>query len=164
MEILTGFPAVAQPGARKLILGSMPGVASLEATQYYAYPRNAFWKIIGDLFAPGLEMDYRARLQLLAKNHIALWDVVQSCRRPGSLDSAISTEGLVINDVESFFNQFPHIQQVFFNGQKAAGLFLKKVAPGLAGEFQYTTLPSTSPAYAAKRYAAKLEAWSVIRQ
>ena len=164
MEILTGFAPVAEPDARVLILGSMPGVASLEATQYYAYPRNAFWKIMGDLFAPGLEMDYVARLQLLAENHIALWDVVKSCRRPGSLDSAIAADGLVINDFESFFKQHPHINRVYFNGQKAAGLFMKKVAPGLGGRFEYTTLPSTSPAYAAKRYADKLEAWSVIRQ
>ena len=119
-----------------------------------------------DLFAPGIEMDYNARLQLLAANHIALWDVVRSCRRPGSLDSAISADGLVINDFESFFKEHPSIGRVFFNGQKAAGLFMKKVAPGLDDqrEFEYTTLPSTSPAYAAKRYADKLAAWSVIRQ
>jgi hypoxanthine-DNA glycosylase len=164
MEILTGFAAAAEPDARLLILGSMPGVASLEATQYYAHPRNVFWKIMGDLFAAGPEIDYAARLQRLAENHVALWDVVKSCRRPGSLDSAISADGLVINDFGGFFSQHPRIERVYFNGQKAAGLFMKRVAPLLHGKYEFTTLPSTSPAYAAMNYADKLKAWSVIQK
>lgn len=158
-----GFKAVALPDARLLILGSMPGVASLDAAQYYAFPRNAFWKIMGELFATDPELDYTSRLHKLTENHIALWDVIQVCHRPGSLDSAISDSGLVTNDFQIFFKQHPQITHVFFNGQKAAGLFMKKVAPGLTGQFSYHTLPSTSPANAAKNYAAKLEAWSVLK-
>ena len=162
MKLLQGFPPVAAPDARVLILGSMPGVASLEATQYYAFQRNVFWKIMGDLFAAGPELDYLTRLRRLVGHHIALWDVIANCHRPGSLDSAIAEDRMVTNDFDSFFRQHPHIDHVYFNGQKAASLFSKKVIPGLERHFEYQALPSTSPAYAAKNYAAKLKAWSVI--
>jgi TDG/mug DNA glycosylase family protein len=164
MELSQGFAPVASPDARLLILGSMPGVASLEATQYYAFPHNVFWKLMGDLFAAGPELDYRSRLQKLMTNHIALWDVIKACKRPGSLDSAISKDGMTTNDFISFFESHPQITHVCFNGQKAAGLFKKKVAPMLTGRYEYLTLPSTSPAYAAKSYAAKLKAWSVLKE
>lgn len=163
MKLLQGFAPVAQAGARKLILGSMPGVASLEAVQYYAFQRNAFWKIMGDLFAAGPELDYPMRLRILGENHIALWDVIETCQRPGSLDSAISEDDLVINNFNRFFKRYPQIDEIYFNGQKAAALFKKKVTPGLKKNYRYTVLPSTSPAYAAKSYADKLAAWSVIK-
>jgi len=162
MKLSQGFGPVARPDARILILGSIPGIASLEAAQYYAFPRNVFWKIMGDLFVAGPELDYPERLQILVENRIALWDVIAACHRPGSLDSAISEDGMATNDFNSFFTRHPHISHVYFNGQKAAGLFKKKVLPGLERHFNYTTLPSTSPAHAARSYAAKLEAWSVL--
>lgn len=158
-----GFEVVARQDARMLILGSMPGVASLEAAQYYAFPRNAFWKIMGELYAAAPELNYPSRLQKLIENHIALWDVIEACHRPGSLDSAISKSGLVTNNFSDFFKQHPHITHVFFNGQKAADLFKKTVAPDLTGDYHYLTLPSTSPANAAKSYTAKLQAWSVLK-
>ena len=163
MEFSQGFAPIADPHARVLILGSMPGMASLEAAQYYAFPRNVFWKIMGELFDAGPELPYPSRLARLRDQRIALWDVIESCRRPGSLDSDISEEGLVTNDFNRLFERCPQISRVFFNGQKAAGLFRKKVAPTLAGEYDYRTLPSTSPAHAARSYAAKLEAWSVLK-
>ena len=162
-KLSQGFAPVARGDARILILGSMPGVASLEATEYYAFPRNIFWKIMGDLFAAGPELDYPSRLERLTENHIALWDVVEVCHRPGSLDSAISEDGLAINDFKTFFARHPQISSVFFNGKKAAGLFNKRVLPGLSGDYNYGTLPSTSPAHAARSYAAKLEAWTAIK-
>jgi hypoxanthine-DNA glycosylase len=162
-KLSQGFAPVARADARLLILGSMPGIASLEAARYYAFPRNVFWKIMGDLFAVGPELDYPARLQKLGENYIALWDVIETCHRPGSLDSAISEAGMATNDFNGFFKQYPHITHVYFNGKKAAGLYKKKVLPNLTGHYQYHVLPSTSPANAAKSYAAKLEAWSVIR-
>jgi len=160
---LQGFAPVARADARKLILGSMPGVASLDANQYYAFARNAFWEIMGDLFNAGPEIDYHSRLPILTANHIALWDVIQACQRPGSLDSAIMPDSMISNDFNSFFVQHPHIRQIFFNGQKAANLFKKEVLPKLQGDFELLTLPSTSPAHAAISYADKLAAWSVIR-
>ena len=162
-KLSQGFAPVARSDARILILGSMPGVASLEATQYYAFSRNVFWKIMADLFSAGPELDYPLRLKILTENQIALWDVVKLCHRPGSLDSAISGDGLAINDFNAFFTRHAHISRVFFNGQKAADLFKKRVVPGIEGNYEYHTLPSTSPAHAARSYAAKLEAWSVIR-
>jgi TDG/mug DNA glycosylase family protein len=164
MELSQGFEPVARPSARLLILGSMPGVVSLEATQYYAFPRNAFWRIMGDLFSAGPELDYRSRLQKLMTNHIALWDVIKACKRPGSLDSAISKDGMTTNDFAGFFENHSHITHICFNGQKAAGLFKKNVSPTLTGHYEYLTLPSTSPAYAAKSYTAKLKAWSVLKE
>lgn len=163
MKLSQGFSAVARADARILILGSMPGVASLEATQYYAFPRNVFWQIMGELFAAGPQLDYPSRLQKLTENHIALWDVISTCYRPGSLDSAISEEGMVTNDFSGFFKTHPQISHVFFNGQKAADLFKKKVSPGLTCQYEYRVLPSTSPANAARNYAKKLEAWSVLK-
>ena len=118
---------------------------------------------MGELFAAGPELDYESRLQKLINSRIALWDVIETCHRPGSLDSAISEAGLATNNFSDFFSHHPHITHVFFNGQKAADLFKKRVAPSLTGYYHYLTLPSTSPANAAKSYAAKLEAWSVLK-
>lgn len=159
-----GFAAVARADARILILGSMPGVASLEAAQYYAFPRNAFWRIMGDLFGAGPQLDYPSRLHVLNDNRIALWDVIQACIRPGSLDSAIRDEGMETNDFNDFFERHPHVGHVCFNGRKAAELFKKRVKPGLAVQCEYHVLPSTSPANAGKSYAAKLEAWSLLKK
>jgi hypoxanthine-DNA glycosylase len=163
MKLSQGFAPLARPDAHTLILGSMPGVASLDANQYYAFPRNAFWKIMGELFSAGPGLNYPSRVEVLGSNHIALWDVIQACHRPGSLDSNIAKDGMITNNFNGFFNQHPHIRQVYFNGQKAATLFEKKVLPGLEDNFEYQTLPSTSPANAASSYAVKLAAWSVIR-
>jgi hypoxanthine-DNA glycosylase len=162
MKLSQGFPPVCAPDARVLILGSMPGVTSLEAAQYYAFPRNAFWRIMGALFGAGPELDYRARLEKLVANRIALWDVIAECHRPGSLDTSIAEDGLVVNDFTSFFGRHPAITHVAFNGQTAAKLFRRQVRPGLVREFEYLTLPSTSPAHAARAYAQKLEAWAVL--
>jgi len=163
MKLSQGFTPVSRPDAQILILGSIPGVASLEAAQYYAFPRNAFWKIMDELFAASPELDYTSRLQILKNNHIALWDVIGTCHRPGSLDSAISNDGMVTNDFNHFFKQHVHITHVYFNGQKAGDLFKKRVAPDLGDKYKYQTLPSTSPANAAKHFTEKLAAWSVIR-
>ena len=162
MKMSQGFAPLARQDARILILGSMPGVASLEANEYYAFPRNVFWKIMGELYAVDPELDYDSRIQKLHENHVALWDVINSCHRPGSLDSAISNDGMITNDFNGFFEQHPLIRRVFFNGQKAAGLYKKKVLPDLKGAYEYCVLPSTSPANAASNYLSKLEAWSII--
>lgn len=162
MKLSQGFASLARQDARILILGSMPGVASLEADEYYAFPRNVFWKIMGELFAAGPELDYDSRIQNLFENHVALWDVIGTCHRPGSLDSAISNDGMITNDFNGFFERHLQIKQVYFNGQKAAGLYKKKVLPHLKREFEHKVLPSTSPANAASNYATKLEAWSII--
>ncbi len=152
------FPPISNPDAKILILGTMPGAQSLATNQYYANPRNAFWKILFTLTNSPFSDDYEQRKSLLLENHIALWDVLEVCVRPGSLDSAIEQE--VPNDFDSFLKTHPNIRHIYFNGQKAAAFFKKYVK--LENEYHLTTLPSTSPAHAGKSFEAKLKDWNVI--
>lgn len=158
---IKSFDPVTDSGARLLILGSMPGEASLRAGQYYAQPRNQFWKIMGALIGAGPDLDYQARLQKLKDHRIALWDVLHSCRRTGSLDSAIADERA--NDFPAFFARHLHITHVFFNGVKAMQSFRCHAMPFLQGrDLRYTRLPSTSPAHASMSYEQKLAEWQAI--
>lgn len=141
----------------------MPGEESLRAGEYYAHPRNAFWKLMGDLFNAGPELPYIERTRQLKKSGIALWDVLASCVRKGSLDSAIAADSITANDFQTFFAGHRNVTRVFFNGAKAEHSFQRHVMPGLpALPLQFTRLPSTSPAHAARSYAQKLMAWRVI--
>lgn len=153
------FPYIATPNARILILGTMPGVKSLQQQQYYGHPQNNFWKILFAVFDTPFTTDYEARKNLILHNDIALWDVLQACVRPGSLDSAIAEE--IPNDFTAFLKDHPHITHLFFNGQKAAHFF-KRYAT-INDNYTLTTLPSTSPANAGKPFAAKLKEWEAIK-
>src|SRR4030066_2065545 len=145
MARLRCFAPVEDASAKMLILGSMPGKASLEAGQYYAHPHNAFWKIMGDLVGARPDLPYDQRLRILKASGIALWDVLESCVRTSSLDSHIREDAA--NDFVSFFQQHPQITQVFFNGAKAEQCFKKHVQSSLAAtSLNYCRLPSTSPA------------------
>lgn len=155
-----GFPPVARPDARILVLGSLPGVRSLEESRYYAHPRNAFWSIMGELC--GARGDYAARCAKLSEHGVALWDVLQSSVRPGSLDADIDPASARPNDFTGFFASHPHIRQIGFNGRKSAELFGRLVAPGLDSVPPTVTLPSTSPAFAAMPVAEKLERWRTL--
>lgn len=158
MPRLVSFPPVADRHATLLILGSMPGIRSLEAQQYYAHPHNAFWKIMGKLTGAHPALPYAQRLHALQQSHIALWDVLHSCERQGSLDTAIRAEAA--NDFASFFKRHPHITRVCFNGAKAEQSFRRYVAGRQTlPELHYTRLPSTSPAHAGMRYEEKLAVW-----
>ena len=157
MQEITSFKAFAQADATRLILGSMPGVESLRRQQYYAYPHNAFWKIMGELLAFDYNIAYSERIGHLMRNHIALWDTVQRCVRPGSMDSDI--KHAKPNDFEKLFRECPWITKVFFNGQTAHKLFVKNCKQMSLPELELTVLPSTSPANASIPYAKKLEAW-----
>jgi len=159
------FPPIARADARILILGSMPGVASLAANQYYAHPRNAFWPIMGELVGAGPDLAYEARVERLIARQIAVWDVLKTCVRGGSLDSSIDEESIVPNDFAEFFAQHPEITRVYFNGGKAESVFRRLVLPtlGVRGEtIQFARLPSTSPAHAARSFEKKVEAWQVV--
>jgi double-stranded uracil-DNA glycosylase len=159
------FPPIARETARVLILGTMPGGASLRAQQYYAHPRNQFWPILGALLGFDPASPYDARVAALRAADIALWDVLRSCIRPGSLDSAIEPRSTVPNDFAGFLAAHPQIRRICFNGAKAAALYARLVQPQLTGgrEIRQLRLPSTSPAHAALPFAAKLQAWQVIR-
>ena len=146
----------------KLILGSMPGVMSLERAQYYAHPQNAFWRIMAKLFDAPYPFDaYQDKLNLLLNHRIALWDVISTCTRDGSLDSDI--RNAVPNDFDGFFKRYPNIKTVFFNGQKACDSFTKafKTAP-FAETLTLVPLPSTSPTNAHLSFDDKLRAWERI--
>lgn len=159
------FPPIARETARVLILGTMPGGASLRAQQYYAHPRNQFWPILGALlgFDPG--SPYEMRVDALRAADLALWDVLRACTRPGSLDSAIEQHSAIPNDFAGFLATHRRIRRICFNGATAAALYTRLVRPQLAAgpEVQHLRLPSTSPAHAALPFAAKLRAWQVVR-
>lgn len=163
----TGFPPVADASARILVLGSMPGVASLEQQQYYAHPRNAFWPIMQTLLLgePVPDQSYQQRCDLLLAHGVALWDVLQACVRPGSLDSNIVSDSIQINDFHGLFQRCPDIRAVIFNGAKAEQEYVKRVLPGLgeqARSLPRLRLPSTSPAMASLSFEEKAGEWRGI--
>ena len=164
MAEVRGFPPVSGPGARILILGSMPSRESLARGQYYAHPRNAFWPIMRALL--GLESEsYQEQTVEVVRRGVAIWDVLQTCYRPGSLDSAIEDSTIVTNDFTEFFLAHPGIRSVYFNGAKAAEVYRRHVLPQLSGSpsrLDLKRLPSTSPANAGMTFTQKKEAWSVI--
>ncbi|HEU4418288.1 MAG TPA: DNA-deoxyinosine glycosylase [Planctomycetota bacterium] len=165
MATKVGFPAIASRQARVLILGSMPGVRSLAAGQYYAHPHNAFWHILGALcgFTPGAP--YRERTRQLRAHGIALWDVLQSCERPGSLDSSIVRTSMRTNDFATFLARHRRIGLVLCNGSTAFSLFTTRVRPELRPPWNglhCIRMPSTSPANAGLRVPQKLAAWRAV--
>jgi TDG/mug DNA glycosylase family protein len=160
---IRSFAPVASRNARALILGSMPGKKSLDACEYYAHKQNAFWRIVGELLGIEPHAPYRKRIQAVKAARIAVWDVLHSCTRSGSLDAGIDRDSEIANDFRGFFRTHRNITHVFFNGAKAAASFERSVLPGLGiRRLRYIRLPSTSPANASVRYERKREAWRVV--
>ena len=165
MSQSTGFPPVAREDAKLLILGSMPGQRSLAKHRYYAHPQNSFWPIICRLLNSENTLDYGQKQRLLLDNYIALWDVLKTCERKGSLDADIDPRTIALNDFQSFFLRHREIKAVFFNGARAEQLFRRGVLQALkrtAPAPDYHRLPSTSPAYAALGFEEKYSRWRVI--
>ena len=152
---IRAFGPVEPPDARILILGSMPSVQSLDQGFYYAHPRNAFWRILAEVYAEPFPPDIPARVALLERYGLALWDALQSCEREGSLDSAIRSPQP--NDIAALLARCPRISRVLFNGGTAHRLFMKYNRDALAGR-EWVQLPSTSPAYTLN-YERKLALW-----
>jgi double-stranded uracil-DNA glycosylase len=151
------FPPVADARTRLLILGSLPGEASLAAQRYYAYPQNAFWRLLGEVLQLDLaSLDYDARLQTLLAHRIGLWDVVAGATRQGSLDGAI--RDAQANDLPALVATLPDLRAIAFNGKTAAKI--GRIALG-ATPLNLIDLPSSSPAYTLN-FAAKAQAWSVL--
>ena len=151
--ICKSFEPIYTPQARILIVGSMPSVKSLEEAQYYAHPRNAFWRILFELFGETLTPDYERRKALIRAHGLALWDAAAMCEREGSLDS--NMRDVVYNDFSGLYEACPDIRTVLCNGATAHALFLKS---GCAGNRKVIRMPSTSPAYTLP-YEKKLAAW-----
>jgi G:T/U mismatch-specific DNA glycosylase len=153
--------------ARIVILGSMPGKRSLEKHQYYAHPQNCFWQIMSQLLNEQHELNYPQRMKILKQNRIAVWDVLASCYRKGSLDSNIDLSTAIPNDFSTFFSKHKKIKTVFFNGGTAEQLYKRYVIKALAQEHQdltYIKLPSTSPAHATMTIKEKLKKWETIKK
>lgn len=158
MSVCRGFKPIIPESPKIMILGTMPSVVSLDQAFYYSHPRNAFWPIMASLVSRSLGSIDDKR-QACEERGILLWDVLQSCQRRGSLDSAI--EQPLANDFESLLQAFPALKIIAFNGQAAEKLFKKEVIKKqiLPKELVFITLPSTSPAYAAITFEDKRLLW-----
>lgn len=158
---LTGLAPVVGEGARLLVLGSFPGVASLQAQQYYAHPRNQFWPILSAIW--GLQGEqalehrpYAERLPVVREHGLAVWDVYAGCQREGSLDSAIANAEL--NDLIGLIRQVPTLKAIAHNGGESARHMAITKALGLPVH----KLPSTSPANASWAFERKLAVWREV--
>ena len=167
-----GLAPVYREDARVLILGSMPGEQSLQMQQYYAYPRNQFWRMIADIRSEAVSgapssgeteppADYGLRLSFASDCRIALWDVIGSCLREGSLDTNIREE--LPNDIPLLLDRCPDIAAVFFNGGKAASSFKRHFGYALLSDrgIDYEIMPSTSPAHTMS-YQKKYRSWRML--
>lgn len=162
-----GFPPIQAPGARALVLGTLPSVTSLEKRQYYGHPQNAFWRVMGVLFDAGLDLPYEERARVLAGCGVAVWDVLAAAEREGSGDAEIKLESALPNDIEWFLAKQPRVRTIFLNGGTAESLFRRFVIPRLSPEVvlpPLVRLPSTSPANARLGFEGKLEAWRVVAE
>ncbi len=152
--MLTGLAPEVPPDCRLLVLGSFPSVASLQARQYYAHPRNQFWPIVGDLFGLDLMcLPYAARIEAVRQRGLGIWDVYAHCRREGSLDSAINAA--VPNDLPGLVAGLPTLRLMAHNGGESARAM--RLTRSLGPEVR--RLPSTSPANASWSLDRKRAAW-----
>lgn len=161
------FPPIIGRRPRVLILGSLPGVRSLEAQQYYAHPANGFWPIMQALLEMDGPLPYRRKVALLRRRRIALWDVLQQAVRPGSADASIDPRTARPNRIPELLMARPTIRCIAFNGASAAALFRRYVTPLMPVPFRdlrLLILPSTSPAHASLPLAAKRARWAALLQ
>jgi len=161
MNVCLCFAPQINDKSKFLILGSMPGIKSLEMQQYYAHPQNRFWKLMGVFCnCKNLQdMNYHEKLQILLKNNFALWDVLGYCNRTGSLDSNIQNE--IPNKIPELLKKYSNIKKICLNGNKAYTTF-KKYFPDLLEKYQCYKLPSTSPANARYKLEDLYNEWSKI--
>ncbi len=166
MSRIQSFEPIIGTDPKIMILGSMPGVASLEAQQYYAHPRNAFWPIMAELFAVQWSADYARRVTQLRSLPVILWDVLKSCSREGSLDTAIAAHDVEPNPIPALLEQYPELALIAFNGATAERYFKRHVSTEINNRWamQCIRLPSTSPAHASLSLEQKLAHWRVILQ
>jgi TDG/mug DNA glycosylase family protein len=157
-----GLPPIVAPDSRILILGSLPSDESLRQGRYYANPRNHFWMILAEIYGEPLSQDYEERLEFLETRGLALWDVLKSAQRPGSLDSAI--RAATPNDFRRLFSAYPGLRSIGLNGRTASRMFGRYVGPLLATDHmsvETTDLPSSSPIPGRNvlSFEAKVDVW-----
>ena len=161
LMLLEGLAPVYERDARILILGSMPGQASLDEQQYYAHPRNLFWPLMAHALRAELPNLYQDRLSWAKANGIALWDVLRHCRREGSLDSSIERRSEVPNDIPRLIHALPELNAILLNGKKAEQIFRRCMCPSLdLHALNLIVLPSSSPANASISVEIKRERWA----
>jgi hypoxanthine-DNA glycosylase len=161
MTLKRCFPPVVDQNTSVLILGSLPGEASLAHNQYYAHKQNRFWALVGEVIGEDLPaMGYTDRLRTLLEHRIGLWDVVAQARRTGSLDSQIRDHAS--NDLVALIDTLPALVAIAFNGGTAAKIG-ERALGARANQYRILRLPSTSPAHASLSYAAKLVLWREIQ-
>jgi hypoxanthine-DNA glycosylase len=155
------FPPSVDGNTRLLILGSLPGDASIRQGEYYAHRGNAFWTLMGDVLDEDLRaLPYALRLKRMKARAVGLWDVIESADREGSLDSAIRSAEL--RDLSVFISRLPKLEAVAFNGKTAALHGRRQI--GLTQDLTLIDLPSSSGAYAMLSREKKAQAWQVLRQ
>lgn len=155
--MLQSFDYIADKQTTTLIIGSMPGVASLDAVEYYAHKHNLFWRFVFEAFnAEFNSPSYAEKISLLTAHHFGLWDAAKNCIREGSLDTNI--KNVIPNDFKLLFAQYPNIKRLLFNGQKAFQLF-KRFHPEFLQKMKYEILPSTSPANASIPLIERRRVW-----
>lgn len=153
------FAPVTRPDTRLLLLGSLPGAASLARQRYYAHPQNLFWRLMGAVIERDLvPLDYEARLETLLDAHVGLWDTVAAASREGSLDADIRLHEA--SDIAALAATLPELRAIAFNGGKSASIGRKQLA---GTNLALIDLPSSSPAYASLPFEAKREAWLALR-
>ena len=165
MALSTGFPPIVNFGANVLVVGSLPSRKSIETSEYYAHPQNAFWRIMGELFGAGCNVPYAERIDILKANNIAIWDVLAKSVRPGSMDAHIDLSKSKPNDFMSFLKTYSNIRLMCFNGQKAATMFRDMVLSQhceFYSGLRFETLPSTSAAFASMPFEEKLRKWTIV--
>jgi len=152
-----GLPPVVADGARVLILGSFPSERSLATGEYYANRRNQFWPLVSALFDIAVDLPYQQRIEALTGHGVALWDVIGSCRRVGSMDAKIDEATVVVNDFAPLLSRHQGIERIFANGATAAALYAARVDTGI----EAVRLPSSSGALPMS-LADKTERWRQV--
>jgi len=167
-RLVESFPPQVGAGCRLLILGTVPSVRSLELRQSYGHRFNLFWPFMGELFDAGPDLPYAERIARLHRRGVGIWDVLQSCERPGSLDSSIVLSSEVGNDIPGLLARQGSIRAIALNGGRAQQAYRRHIAPRLgtaqSERVSVVDLPSTSPANASMPRAAKFEHWQVLRE
>ena len=164
MALVHSFEPIVGHDPRIVILGSMPGIVSLQAVQYYANPRNAFWAIIGELFDIDIDCCYQSRVLQISQLPLILWDTLKACHRQGSLDSKILREEIEANDIASLVERHQGLRVIAFNGAASEKYFnqLEKHRLPADHQIKLIKLPSTSPANASMKFEQKLSAWRIL--
>ena len=155
-ELLHGLSPIVGADPTVLVLGNMPSVLSLTHGQYYGNPRNAFWRICAAIYDFDPNAPYEQRTAALIRHGLAVWDVLRSCRRAGSLDSAVERDSMVPNDFDTFFTANLRIDLLLFNGAAAEANYRRLVRD--TARVPSIRLPSTSPAHT-MRFDDKLAHW-----